>query len=59
MFGGVPEGVVLEENEGPEDLLFFEVPRGSFWDPFGVQNCSKINKSYKYFDEFQKIIRKS
>ena len=45
MFGGVPKGVVLEQNEGPEDLLFFEVPRGSFWGPFGVVLGSNIDEN--------------
>ena len=56
MFGGVPEGVLLEQNDGLETLLFFEVPRGSFWSLFGVQNSSKINKNYKYVYDLQKII---
>ena len=45
MFGGVPKGVLLEQNEGPEDLLFFDVPRGVFWGPFGVVLGSNINEN--------------
>ena len=45
MFWGVPRGVLLEQNEGPEDLLFFEVPRGSFWGSFGVVLGSNIDEN--------------
>ena len=45
MFGGVPKGVVLEQNEGPEDLCFLKSPGGSFWGPFGVLLGSKIDEN--------------
>ena len=45
MFGGVPKGVVLEQNEGPEDLCFLRSPGGSFWGPFGVLLGSKIDNN--------------
>jgi len=42
MFGGVPREVLLEQNEGLEDLLFSEVSRGVLLGSFSGPKVMKI-----------------